>query len=63
MKITVIVIILYVLGFSPEWIGCSVALAGFYSEIGADRRSFSFQLAGTRTTGQVESCPGGNADN
>lgn len=34
----IVVIILYALGCSPEWIGCCVALAGLWWDMAVDRR-------------------------
>lgn len=38
VEITIVVIILYVLGISPEWISCSAALAGLCIQMGVDRK-------------------------
>ncbi|MGK9464649.1 hypothetical protein ACSLFT_32160 [Streptomyces sp. G6] len=39
MKIVIVVIILYLLGVSPEWVACSGALIGLYSEIEAAQQA------------------------
>ncbi|MFI8892117.1 hypothetical protein [Streptomyces paradoxus] len=39
LKIVIVVIILYLLGVSPEWVACSGALIGLYSEIEAAQQA------------------------